>query len=349
MTDRIVLAYSGGPESSAALAALAGRDGTQVITATLDLGQAAELEEVHDRALALGAARAHVFDARDRFARDFILPALQAGALEHPLATPLAIPLIARTLVDVAGMERATAVAHTARPRGTGPHPLDIALRSLSPGIAIVQAARQGLQQGTPDVNLWGRSCERAADQGDRGFYAWTNSPANCPGEPAYVEITFERGVPAAINGVAMPMVDLIASLRTIAGAHGVGRGVVQSARVELHEAPAAVVLHKARRGLHQLVTSAELARLGEPLTAAYARLVRDGRWFTPEREAIDAFVQKGQEHVSGVVRLKLFKAGCDIVSLTSPHAPSEESSESCATDTLVFDAVATRAAAKPS
>ena len=158
-------------------------------------------------------------------------------------------------------------------------------------------------------------------------IYTLTKSPAECPGEAAYVEIAFERGVPTAINGVQMPLVDLIASLGTIAGAHGIGRiDMVENRLVgiksrEIYEAPAAVALHAAHKELQKLVTTKDLERLSRLVSLQYADLIYNGLWFTPTREALDAFVEKVQERVTGVVRLKLFKADCRTPVVSSASA----------------------------
>src|SRR5438093_1127525 len=250
--ERIVLAYSGGLDTSVAIPWLKEKYDAEIIAVTMDLGQGKELEAVRDRALATGAVRAHVLDLREEFARDYILPALKADAIyedRYPMATALGRPLIAQKLVEIAEIEQ------------------------------------------------------------------------------AYVEITFERGVPVAINGVTMPALDLIASLSTIAGAHGVGRiDMVENRLVgiksrEIYEAPAAMVLHAAHKELQKFVTSKDLERLCRFVSLQYADIIYNGLWFTPTREALDAFVEKVQERVTGVIRLKLFKGDSRIVGRKSPYA----------------------------
>ena len=182
------------------------------------------------------------------------------------------------------------------------------------------------------DANLWGRSIECGVledvwQEPPEDIYTLTKSPADCPDEAAYVEISFERGVPTGINGVAMPLLDLFASLGTIAGAHGVGRiDVVENRLVgiksrEIYEAPAAVVLHTAHKELQKLVAARDLDRFARTISLKYADVVYDGLWFTPLREALDAFVERVQERVTGTVRLKLFKGDCRVVGRRSPFA----------------------------
>ena len=355
--ERIVLAYSGGLDTSVAIPWLREKYGAEVIAVTLDLGQRKELAGVRERALAIGAVRAHVVDVREEFARQYILPALKAGAVyedKYPLATALGRPLIARHLVEIAAMEGSTAIAHGCTGKGNDQVRLDVSARALDPELKVIAPARvwgmtrpdeieYAKQRGIPvpatvdspystDENMWGRSIECGVledpwAEPPEEIYTLTRSPIDCPDQPAYVEIEFERGVPVKVNGVAMPLTELISSLETIAGAHGVGRIDMLENRLvgiksrEIYEAPAAVVLLAAHRELEAMVVPRDLERLKHQLARTYADLVYNGLWFTPMREAIDAFVDKVQERVTGVARLKLFKGDCRIVGRRSPHA----------------------------
>ena len=309
---RIVVAYSGDLETSAAIPWLRERFDAEVIAVTLDLGQGRELTDIRERALNAGAVRAHVLDVRDEFARDCILPALQANAAHEavrPLTAALARPLIAKKLVEVARMEGADAIAHGCHAGGR--EAFDRALQALDPRVAVIAAAclwemsraeaieyarRHGVAApeaaavlDSDDANLCGRSLESGA-MGDPGapapeeIYTLTRAPHQSPDEPAYVEIEFARGVPVRANGIDMPLVELIESLETIAGAHGVGRidrieTAPDGTKIrEIAEAPAVVVLHAAYRAL-----------------GARTRPAGDG-----------------------VVRLKLFKGDCQV----EPVAP---------------------------
>lgn len=355
--ERIVLAYSGGLDTSVAIAWLAEKYHAEVIAVTLDLGQGRELTDVRERALAVGAARAHVLDVREEFARDYILPALQAGALyedRYPLATALGRPLIARKLVDVARMEGARIIAHGCNGKANDELRLELGVRAIDPSIKLLAPARSWDMSRieeidyakarripipstidspyTVDTNLWGRSIERGVledtwQESPEDVYALTRSPETCPNEPAYVEVEFEGGVPVRANGIEMPLVELIESVETIAGAHGVGRiDMVENATTgvksrEIYEAPAAVVLHTAHSELMKLVIPRDLERLAHDLGRAYADLAYNGRWFSPTREAIDAFMATIQPRVTGAVRLKLFKGDCRVVGRRSPMA----------------------------
>ena len=358
--QRIVLAYSGGLDTSIAIAWLAEKYDAEVIAVTLDIGQGRELTDVRERALAVGAARAHVLDVRDEFAREYILPALQAGALyedRYPLATALGRPLIAKKLVEIAKMEGARTVAHGCNGKANDELRLELGVKALDPSLTVLAPARMwGMSRDqeieyararrisiptppegpyTVDTNLWGRSIERGVledpwQESPEDIYALTRSPRDCPDEPAYVEVEFDTGVPLRANGIEMPLVELIESVETIAGAHGVGRiDMVENATTgaksrEIYEAPAAVVLHTAQSELQKLVIPRELERLAHDLGRAYADLVYNGRWFSPTREAIDAFMGTIQPRVTGAVRLKLFKGDCRVVGRRSPMALDE-------------------------
>ncbi len=353
--ERIVLAYSGGLDTSVAVKWLADKYEAEIVTVTVDLGQGKELDDVRERALAVGAVRAHVVDAREEFARHYVLPALQAGAIyesRYPLATALGRPLIAKKLVEVAEMEDAGMIAHGCTGKGNDQVRMDVSSRALNPSIKVVAPARVwGLtrpeeikyaqQHGIPvpasvenpystDSNLWGRSIECGVLEDPwveppEDIYALTKSPVEAPDVPAYVEIEFESGVPTKVNGVNMPFTELINSLETIAGAHGIGRiDMVENRLVgiksrEIYEAPAACVLHTAHRELEALVIPRDLERLKVSLSKAYADLVYDGLWFSVTRESIDAFVASIQKRVSGIVRVKLFKGDCRVVGRKSP------------------------------
>jgi argininosuccinate synthase len=358
MVDRIVLAYSGGLATSAAIPWLAERYAAEIVAVTLDLGQGKELEAIRDRALAAGAVRAHVLDVREEFARDYVLPALKADALydeRHPMGRALGRPLIARKLIEIAALEQAVAIAHGCTGKGTDPVRLEIEAHALHPSIPVLAPVRDWGMTGSEaieyarargiavpatetfqnsfstDANLWGRSIERREledpwREPSEDIYSLTRAARECPQEPAYVELTFEEGVPTATNGVTMPLVDLVESLGTIAGTHGVGRVDIPETRLgitsrEVYEAPAAVVLHTAHKELQRLVTTKDAERFSTVVSVQYADLVYNGLWFTPLREALDAFVSKVQTRVTGVIRLKLFKGDCRVVGRKSPYA----------------------------
>jgi len=354
---RIVLAYSGGLDTSVAIRWLAEKHDAEIIAVTLDLGQGQELTDVRERALAVGAVRAHVIDAREEFARDYVLPALQARAIyeeRYPLASALGRPLIAKHLVAIARMEGAAAVAHGCTGKDNDQVGLDVSVRSLDPAMELIAPARiWGMSRpdeieyarvrnipvpvtiASPysvDSNLWGRSIECGVLEDPwieppDDIYTLTRSPPHCPDEPAYIEIDFDRGVPVRANGIDMALIELIESLETIAGAHGVGRIDMIENRLmgiksrEIYEAPAAVVLHAAHSELEKFVIARDLEQIKHDMGRAYADAVYNGLWFSQTREAIDAFVAAIQPRVSGTVRLKLFKGDCRVVGRRSDYA----------------------------
>jgi argininosuccinate synthase len=355
--EKIVLAFSGDLTTSVAIPWLAEHYDAEVVTVSVDLGQDGALDDVRERALAIGAARAHVIDAREEFGRDFVLPALQAGAMyegRYPLASALGRPIIAKYLVEIARIEGTDAIAHGCSSKGNGQVRMDVSARALEPSMRVIApdrewtltraeeldyARRHGIpvptSADTPystDANLWGRSIECGIlddpwEEPAEEIYILTREPVESPDRPAYVEIAFERGVPVSINGISMSLVELIQSLDTIAGAHAVGRiDMVENRLVgiksrEIYEAPAAVVLHMAHRELQSFVTPRDLERLTSELAVTYADLVYNGLWYTPMREAIDALVRHVQQKVTGVVRLKLYKGDCRVVGRQSPFA----------------------------
>lgn len=332
--ERIVLADSGSPEAAAAISRLREKYGAEIVALTVDLGQGGEFEAIRNRALMAGAVRAHVLDAREDFARDFVAPALKADAASEglgPVSRALGQALVARKLVDVAAIEQAAGVAIV--DAGGGLSGLDVVVRSVAPNLPVIVASGEVALAGqetaplagpSPDTNLWGRSLEWSPEdpwtEAPETIYAVTKPAARCPDEAATVDLSFVSGLPTGINGVAMPLVELIGSLNTIAGRHGVGRtDTVRNlpgggkARV-IAEAPAAVVLHTAHQALQAFVTASDLHHVCRMISLRYAEVIDNGQWFTPTREALDAFVAKVQERVNGIVRLKLFKGDCRII-----------------------------------
>jgi argininosuccinate synthase len=266
---RIVLAYSGSGATANAIAWLSATYGAEVVTLTLDLGQGKELEAVRDRALSMGAIRAHVLDAHDQFVREYFLRALRAGALfdgGRSLVAALSLPLIAQKLAEVAAIEQTSDVAHAS---ASGDVRIATAIGALAPQLDVVAVPRE---RGESDASA--------------------RTAAAAPAEPAFVEISFERGSPVALNGIAMPLIDLLSTLDIIASA------------------PAAQVLDAAHNDLQAAAGGAP----ADEVRRRYVEVIDRGRWFDPARAALDADVTKLQARVSGVVRLKLFEGGCEIV-----------------------------------
>jgi argininosuccinate synthase len=345
-TKRMIVAYSGGFETSLAIPRLARDSGAEIVTVTVDVGQGGDLANVRERALSLGAVRAHVIDARDEFIHDFILPSLQAGALQdgvYPLSHAMVQALVARRLVQVARMEEASAIVHGALP-GNRIH-LEVPLEALDPAIERIAAHQltavddatldqaKGWGIPTPSatwrdrigVNLWERWLDVGpiASPGGRlpeEMFALTRAAQDSPDDPAYVDVDFESGTPVRINGIEMPLLDMIESLETIAGSHGVGRlqRIVQlpdGPSLELHEAPAAVVLHAAHVALETRAIGHAAAQQKRTLSRTYADLIANGNWFAAARRELDAVLRERQPQVTGGVRLTLFKGDSLVVS----------------------------------
>ena len=327
--ERIVLAYSGSEDDSQAISLLAHEYGSEIVTLTLDVGQNQELEEVRDHSLAAGAVRAHVLDARAQFAHEFVLPALQAGALDdgrEPTTFPLAHALIGKKLVEMAAIEEATAVAH--RGRGYDRLRIENSVRALNPSLHVFSLGAPAECVKTR-TNLWGRAVDHENREGPvEAMYSWTKSSEAAPDTGAGLELDFERGVPTAVNGVPLDLSELIESLSIIAGQHGVGRIASPNetgGRIRrLHEAPAAVVLHAAHAALESATGVYAETPLKQHIRRVYPELIVRGLWFTPLRTALDAFNAVIQSQVNGTVRLQLLKgnytvAGVRVIDLESP------------------------------
>jgi argininosuccinate synthase len=308
---RVVLAYSGALADSVAIPWLAERDRAEVIAVTMDLGQGKDvLEEIRDRALATGALRAHVVDARELYLRDGILRGLRAGMLWHrgeSMARALAVPLIAAKLVEIARIEQARAVAHAAA--GGTSAPIDKVLRAIDPTLDVKAPAETWSM--TPAQQIEFARHRRVLLPAEISGGTAVRASAPSPGEAAFADITFERGVPVAANRVMMPPGDLVASLDILTAAHGV-------------RVMALGALHMAHAALQEEALPADAAAFSAEVADEYVRVLRNGSWFTPLRQALDAYVDVIQQRVSGIVRLRLFRGECAVVSATlAPLQPA--------------------------
>jgi argininosuccinate synthase len=350
MADTIVLAYSGGLDTSVAIRWLQDRYESGVATLTMNLGGKVDLEAARQRAMQIGATRADVIDVREEFIREYVWPALQAGALYegvYPLATALGRPLITKHLVRIAQEEKAFAIAHGCTGKGNDQVRFDVSAAALAPDLKVVAPAREwgmtrddeiayALAKDIPldlnkrssysvDENLWGRSIE-AGDLEDpwvsppEEAYAWTVAASAAPDEPREVEVGFERGIPISVDGKTLGGVELVELMNEIAGANGIGRidhvenRLVGIKSRELYEAPAAVVLHQAHRSLEAMCLTKEQSRFKDRLSAEYADMVYNGLWFSAHRRDLDAYVSSTQTHVTGAVRMRLYKGTCTVV-----------------------------------
>ena len=342
--NRIVLAYSGGLTTSVAIPWLASRHAAEIITVTLDLGQARELSAVRERALALGAVRAHVIDAKEEFVRDFVEPGFRAGLFTEghlDRTVQIAQPLVARRVVEMARMESASVVAFGG-PNGTA---LRAMIASLAPALRVISLqqddeftadnlpslARQYNIQVPPtghghvDATLWGRVVHMPGTAEREDAFTLTRAAVESPSMPAVVEIDFVSGLPVRTNGVDLSLAEMIDSLETIAGAHGVGRDAKTSASVAV-EAPAALVLQTAHQVLEAAALGPDLAALKSNLATIYGELIASGRWFSDVREAIDGFGDILRPRVTGRVRLQLLRGSLtllDVIVSSGVDAPS--------------------------
>ncbi len=352
---KIVLAYSGGLDTSVVARWLVER-GWDVVCLTVDVGFLDRDPELENRALAAGASRLIVVDAKDTFARSFIFPAMMAGALYegiYPLATALARPLIAKLLVDAAREEGAKAVAHGCTGKGNDQVRFDVSTAALAPDLQILAPVREWElttraseiayaraykipltvseeKQYSTDENLWGRSVEAGMledpwNEPKEDVWEWTVSVEDAPSDAAYVEVGFERGIPVSLDGERLEPVPLITRMHELAGSHGVGRmDMVENRLVgiksrEVYEAPAAVALMEAHRALESITLSKPQLRLKHRLMQDYADLIYDGLWFTAHHQDLASFTRSMQRHVTGDVRLRLHKGTVTAVGRQSP------------------------------
>ncbi|HSL77583.1 MAG TPA: argininosuccinate synthase [Candidatus Limnocylindrales bacterium] len=352
---KVVLAYSGGLDTSVAVAWLKEQFDAEVVTLTVDLGGGSLRDGVERRAMSAGASRAYVIDARERFITDYVWPHLQANAMyqgAYPLATALARPLIAQLLVEVARREGADAVAHGCTGKGNDQVRFDVATHALDPGLEVVAPMRVGMgltrdqeidfanergieipvTKASPysiDVNLWGRSCETGVLEDPwvtppADAYDWTVEPSAAPA-PIDLTIDFEGGVPVAIDGERLGPVDLVQRLHDVGGQHGVGRidhvedRLVGIKSREIYEAPAATILHTAHRALEGLTLTRDTLRFNRFVADELARLIYDGLWFSALSRDLRGYVASSQRVVSGEVRMRLDHGSAIVVGRKSP------------------------------
>ncbi|MBD1871663.1 argininosuccinate synthase [Cyanobacteria bacterium FACHB-471] len=355
---KVVLAYSGGVDTSVCIPYLKQEWGVEeVITLAADLGQGDELEPIREKALKSGATQSLIADATERFIQDYAFPAIQANALyenRYPLSTALARPLIAKLLVEAAAEYGADAVAHGCTGKGNDQVRFDVSIAALNPDLKVLAPAREwgmsreetiayGEQFGIPspvkksspysiDRNLLGRSIEAGPledpwNEPLEEVFLLTKAIADTPDEPEYAEISFEKGLPVALNGQMLSPVDLISQLNDLAGKHGVGRiDMIENRLVgiksrEIYEAPALLVLIQAHRDLESLTLTADVSHYKRGIEETYSQLVYNGLWYSPLKAALDAFVQQTQEQVSGTVRVKLFKGTASPVGRKSANS----------------------------
>jgi argininosuccinate synthase len=341
---KLVLAYSGGLDTTTAIKWLTVERGYEVVALNIDVGMSREQPVVESRGLAAGAVRVRVIDAKEDFIRYFAFPALAAGAIyqdAYPLATALARPLMAKLLVDAAHDEGATAVAHGCTGKGNDQVRFDVGVQTLDPSLEIVAPTREKamaredqiayLQRHGVDIpwgakgpfsideNLWGRSAEAGVledpwNEPPPDAFEWTRAPEDTPAAPLYLEIAYEHGMPVSLDGERVAPVALVERLNDLGGTHGVGRldhiedRLVGIKSREIYEAPAATILHAAHRALEGMTLSKQQIRLKKYVAQEYAELIYNGFWFSAHHQDIAAYVASTQRHVTGAVRVKLHR-----------------------------------------
>jgi argininosuccinate synthase len=355
---KVVLAYSGGLDTSIIVPWLKENYDCEVITFTADLGQGEELEGLEEKALASGASKAYIEDLREEFITGYIFPTMMAGAIyEHKylLGTSFARPLTAKRQVEIAELEGADAVSHGCTGKGNDQVRFELTYKALNPRLKVIapwrewdirsreDALKYAAEHNVPvaateksiysrDRNIWhlsheGGLLEDPWNEPERGMYVLTVAPEEAPDELQHIEIDFKEGVPKRIDGVAYGAVELVTKLNEIGGRHGIGRcDLVENRLVGMksrgvYETPGGTILYIAHRELESICLDRETLHYKDLVAQRYAELVYYGQWFIPLREALDAFVAKTQETLTGTVRLKLYKGNCIVVSRKSPYS----------------------------
>ncbi|ELS02309.1 argininosuccinate synthase [Xenococcus sp. PCC 7305] len=355
---KVVLAYSGGVDTSVCIPYLMNEWGVEeVITLAADLGQGEELKPIQEKALRCGAVESLVEDATETFVKDYAFRAICANTLyenRYPLSTALARPLIAKLLVDAAEKYGADAVAHGCTGKGNDQVRFDVGIMALNPNLKVLAPAREWgmsreeaisygekfgiespVKKSSPysiDKNLLGRSVEAGPledpmTEPPEEVYEMTRAISDTPDEPEYVEIGFEQGIPVSLNGDLLGPVDLISQLNGLVGKHGIGRIDMIENRVvgiksrEIYETPALLVLIQAHRDLESLTLTADITQYKRGIEQTYGQLIYQGLWYSPLRQALDAFITQTQERVTGMIRIKLFKGNAVIVGRRSDNS----------------------------
>jgi len=356
--NKVVLAYSGGLDTSVIVPWLVENYGCEVVCFCANLGQEEELSGLEAKALASGASKLYIEDLREEFITAYIYPTLMAGAIyerDYLLGTSFARPLIAKHMVQIAELEGADAVAHGATGKGNDQVRFELTVMALNPRLKIIAPWREWHIRSREDAlkyaeahnvpvtatlksiysrdrNLWhlsheGGILEDPWKEPEEGMYQLTCGPEEAPDEPEYVEILFEQGVPKRVDGVAMGPIALLETLNRIGARHGIGRvDLVENRLVGMkshgvYETPGGAILYRGHDALEQLCLDKQMLQYKQMVALKYAELVYNGQWFTPLREALDAFVAVTQRHVTGTARLKLYKGSVTIVGRKSPYS----------------------------
>lgn len=351
---KIVLAYSGGLDTSVSIKWLQEKYNYDVIALAIDVGENKDLESVRQKALDVGAIKAIVINAKEMLAADYLMPALQANALyegKYPLSSALSRPLIAKLLVDVAEQEGAVAVAHGCTGKGNDQVRFEVSVQALNPDLEVVAPVREwgmtrdeeiayAKEKGISipidldnpfsiDANIWGRACEAGVlenpwNVAPEEAFTWTNPIEKTPDTPEHIDISFENGIPVALNEQPTELVSIIETLNEIGGNHGVGRidhienRLVGIKSREVYENPAALILINAHQEMEFLTHTREVNQFKKTVEQQYAKIIYEGLWYSPIRPALDAFMKETQQMVSGKVRVKLFKGNNTVIARQS-------------------------------
>jgi len=356
--EKVVLAYSGGLDTSIIIPWLKENYDYEVIAMVADVGQGEELEPLREKAIKTGASKIYIEDLKDEFVNDFIFPTLKAGAVyegKYLLGTSMARPVIAKRLVEIAEKEGASAICHGATGKGNDQVRFELTIKALNPHIKIIapwriwniksreDAIEYAAARNIPipvtkkhpysmDRNLWhlsheGGDLEDPWNEPGEHVYLISNPPTKAPDEPEYVEIEFEKGIPVKVNGTAYDGVKLIELLNKIGAKHGIGIvDMVENRLVGMksrgvYETPGGTILYAAHRELESLVLDRQTMQYKQLVSIKFAELVYDGNWYTPLRKALSAFVDSTQENVTGIVRMKLYKGNCVPAGVKSPYS----------------------------
>ncbi|RJR06387.1 argininosuccinate synthase [Candidatus Parcubacteria bacterium] len=355
--EKVVLAYSGGLDTSVSVKWLQEKYGYDVIALGLDVGEGKDLASIQQKALDVGAIKAIMVDAKELLAKDYIIPALKANAMyegKYPLSSALSRPLISKLLVEVAEQEGAVAVAHGCTGKGNDQVRFEVSIQALNPNLKVIAPVREwgmtrdeeieyAMKHDIPipvdlnnpfsiDANIWGRACEAGVlenpwNEAPEAAFAWTNPIELTPDQPEYLEITFENGVPVALNDKSMNLVPLIEELNELGGKHGVGRidhienRLVGIKSREVYENPAALILIQAHKELEFLTLPREVTQFKTSIDQQMAKVIYEGLWYSPLVVALQAFVEETQKHVSGKIRVKLQKGNHTVVGRQSVNS----------------------------
>lgn len=357
--EKLILAYSGGLDTSVAIAWL--KKEYDVIAVCMDVGEGKDLEFIHEKALKIGAVESHVLDVREEFAEEYVLPALQSHAYyeqKYPLVSALSRPLISKKLVEMAHQTGATTIAHGCTGKGNDQVRFEVAITALDPSLKVVAPVREwkwareeeiafAKENGVPvpanldspysvDQNLWGRAnecgvLENPWNEAPEDAFGITTNPEEAPDKPEYVEIEFQAGKPVALNGEKMSLATLIQTLNQIAGKHGVGRidhvenRLVGIKSREIYECPGAVTLLAAHKEIEDLTLVREVSHFKPILENELSNLIYNALWFNPATQAILAYMKETQKVVNGTAKVKLYKGHAQVVARKSPNSLYDE------------------------